>query len=632
MPTAEPTVEIQIVRDARVPGPYPGYTLSADLFLPAGGTPVPALVTVLPYRTDLGGAHDASYRWLARHGYACVLVNQAGVGSSDGLPHQPWGPGETDDAVAAIRWAAAQPWCTGDVGMWGTSHGGFTSMAAAGRGLPALKAIIAMENALDVEHDIMHPAGERGDFLRLASWGGRMLLQQILPPLRNHTSLAEQRRWRRRLHEVEPYLVELASMGPGDPRWRERAVDPTAVTVPTMCVGGWYDPYADAVPRAYEQLTVPKKLIMGPWGHVLPHESPSDPIDFLAIALRWWNRWLRGIDDGFMDEPEVVLHVRGHNAGWRAFEAWPPGKDQLVLGTGASTVLCTTPRAETAPAPIAAYDPDPTAGALSGLRGVAAPARPLDQHTDDMRALHFTSEPLPADVLLCGRPEVSVRVAGTGALPQRLVVRLTDVDPDGRSTFVTDGIHRPGAPAAEHRVTLGAAAYRLRAGHRLRLVVGDADFPRLTPLPEPAAFQVTAVAVVLATVADDAGSPVDVPPLGTAPTDRRDRQAGWALTRAPVADSVEISVGSETGPVLTPDGHRLTTNSDVRARVRRDHPEESVVTAMHTGTVRTDAGETIAGHVTLRCTQTALHARATLTIDGLTTYEKAWDVPLVPLS
>lgn len=205
-----------VVHDVRIPSSDPDSTLSADLFLPDTASTVPALVTVLPYRNDLASS-DASYRWFAQHGYACVLVNHAGVGSSDGRPHSPWGPGETDDAVASVEWAAAQPWCTGDIGMWGTSHGGFTAMATACRGLPALKAIIAMEHALDVERDIMHPGGERGDFLRLGSWAGRMLLQQLLPAMRNHTSVDEQRRWWRRLHDTEPYLLELAGMGPSDP-------------------------------------------------------------------------------------------------------------------------------------------------------------------------------------------------------------------------------------------------------------------------------------------------------------------------------------------------------------------------------------------------------------------------------
>lgn len=401
------------------------------------------------------------------------------------------------------------------------------------------------------------------------------------------------------------------------------------MTVPTLSVGGWNDPYADAVPRAYERLTVPKKLIMGPWGHVLPHESPTDPIDFLTIALRWWNLWLRGIDDGFMDEPPVLVHVQGYNARWHAFDEWPPGKDRLTFVTGARGVL--TASADTAlPAGmIAEYHPDPTSGALSGLRGVAAGAsRPVDLQTDDLRALQFTTEPLPTEVVLCGRTEVLVRTDPTCEPPRRLVVRLTDVAPDDRSTLIADGIHRPGAPTAENQVMLGAAAYRLPAGHRIRVVIGDSDFPRLTPLPHPSGFQVTGVSLSLAVVDEADHLSGRSLPVTTGRGGQRPHRSGWRITRD--ADSVEIDTGGEPARLRTADGHLLDTSSAIRARVHCDSPAAAVLTATHTGTAQFTTGETVAGRVTLRCTQTWLDVHATLRVDDLTTYDNTWSIPLTP--
>jgi len=637
-PAAERTAcQVAVRRDVRIPTADPGCTLSADLFLPARVEPVPALVTVVPYRKDIGGGYEASYRWFAARGYACVLVDHAGVGSSDGMPHPPWGPLETDDAVAAAEWAAAQPWCTGDVGMWGTSHGGFTALGAASRGLPALKAVIAMENALDVERDIMHPDGARGDFLRLASWGGRMIVQQLLPPLLNYTSVDEQRRWRRRLQDTKPYILELACLGPGDPAWRDRVIEPASITVPVMCVGGWYDAYPDAVPRAYEQLAGPKKLLMGPWGHGLPQDSPHEPVDFLALALRWWDRWLRGVDNGVMDEPPVTLYLQGHDPGWRSYDSWPPGKDELVLATGtditlAETVPDTGPRTEA----IAEYQPDPTTGALSGLRGVGAGAIAglLDQHDDDLRALHFTSDRLPADILLCGRPEVTIRLADEhpdDVAPQRLVVRLTDVDPHNRSTFITSGVRCPDTQMVIHQVTLAPAAYRIRAGHRLRVVVSDSDFPRLTPLPTPARIGVASIAVTAPTLPEDIGATVDMPTTERTVADRRaDRGGCWTITRDPVHDDIEVAIATATDPARTEQGHLLATSSDTRASVRRNSPEAATITAAHTANVRLTTGETVTVSATVRCTQTALWARGDITIDGLTTYTRTWEAPLAP--
>ena len=278
-----------------------------------GTTPAPVLVTVVPYRKDLGTGYEPSLTWFAEQGYAAVLVEQRGIGSSDGLPRAKYDDAEAEDAVRAIEWAAAQPWSNGRVGMWGMSYGGHMTLRAAAMRPPALKAIIPMMCTLDSGRDIAHPAGVRGDFLPVALWGGSMLAQQLLPGLVVSDSEAEQRRWRRRLYEIEPHVMDIARTGPGDDVWSCRAIDPTRIEVPAMCVGGWQDVFTDAVPELYERIRAPKRLIMGPWGHVLPQESRLGAIDFLPLAERWWGHWLRDEDNGVMEEP-VRCRVRA----WRA--------------------------------------------------------------------------------------------------------------------------------------------------------------------------------------------------------------------------------------------------------------------------------------------------------------------------
>ena len=106
--------------------------------------PVPAILEYIPYRKrDFTAARDEPmHRYFAGHGYACVRVDMRGSGDSDGILPDEYLPQEQDDALEVIAWIAAQPWCTGAVGMIGISWGGFNALQVAARRPPALKAII----------------------------------------------------------------------------------------------------------------------------------------------------------------------------------------------------------------------------------------------------------------------------------------------------------------------------------------------------------------------------------------------------------------------------------------------------------------------------------------------------------
>ena len=114
-----------------------GTRIAARLWLPedAGHAPVPALLEYLPYRKRDGTAwRDAlTHPYLTGHGYACVRVDIRGNGESDGLMQDEYLPQEQDDALEVIAWLAAQPWCSGGVGMIGISWGGFNGLQVAMR-------------------------------------------------------------------------------------------------------------------------------------------------------------------------------------------------------------------------------------------------------------------------------------------------------------------------------------------------------------------------------------------------------------------------------------------------------------------------------------------------------------------
>ena len=140
-----------------------GCRLAARVWLPADAAtnPVPAILEYIPYRRrDATALSDAqTHPYFAGHGYACVRVDMRGSGDSDGILHDEYLKQEHDDALEVIAWIAAQPWCTGKVGMMGISWGGFNALQVAARRPPALKAIITVASTDDRYADDIHYMG-----------------------------------------------------------------------------------------------------------------------------------------------------------------------------------------------------------------------------------------------------------------------------------------------------------------------------------------------------------------------------------------------------------------------------------------------------------------------------------------
>lgn len=620
---------VDVQRDVRIPTGMPGVTLSADVYRPVTGRPGPVLVTLLPYRKDFvaGAGYAQPAGWFAARGYAGLVVDLLGTGASDGVRRPEFDPGDADDALAALDWALAQPWCDGTAGMWGLSYAANVTLRTAARHPDRLRAIIAVAHGLDPARDSVHPDGARGDLHALVNRGASMLVQQLLPPLADDTAPASRRRWQHRLRAGEPVFMDYARHGPHHPVWRERAVDGAAITVPALCVGGWRDAFPDGLIDAYERIRGPKKLLMGPWGHLLPQHSAYEPVDFLAVALRWWDHWLGGVPTGVMDEPAVTLHRAGPGPRWLGFDRWPPPSTALVLGTCGDLVLEARPA--TGAAVIARHRPDATVGALRGLPGLGLGEQfpPQDQHDDDLRSIAATGAPLAAGVVVGGRPEV--RVTTTGAAPiGRLVARLTEVDPDGRSTLVSTGVLCPqSTDSGTYVVTLRPVVHRVPAGHRMRVAIGDADFPRLMPLLAPAAFAVTAIEVAVPVLAEQDAVPVTLPagpPPVTGPA------PGLRITRDQGGDDIEVVLGGPVTDHRGPDGQYYRLRGELRAGVRRDEPGTAVVTGTQVGEVHTSTGAVVTASATVLCTQTALRARAEVTADGVVVYSASWAAELEP--
>jgi len=532
-----------------------GCRLSARVWMPedAHARPVPAILEFLPYRKRDGTTfRDAlTHPYFAGHGYACLRVDMRGNGDSDGLMEDEYSPQELADACEVIGWIAAQPWCSGRVGMMGISWGGFNSLQVAALEPPALQAIITLCSTVDRYADDIHWKG--GCLLNEnLGWGATMWSYSSRPP---DPALRPDWReeWLKRL-EAEPFLPAVwLRHQRRDAYWQHGSVceDYSAIKAATLAVGGWGDSYKNAVPQLVQNLSAPVKGIVGPWVHKYPHFAVPEPrIGFLQEALRWWDRWLKDAPTGVEDDPAYRVYLMDgvrpaswydHRPGrWIAEPAWPapaireaalplgpglPGAGQGTLGQGALGQ---------AGGALAVTLASPQDCGMEGGEFCAiwlGPEMPGDQRRDDALSAVFDSAPMPQTDIV-GAPRLRLRLSADRPCAQ-IAVRLNHLHPDGAATRITWGVlnltHRAShaAPAPlvpgeeiEVEVALDHIAYRLPEGHRLRVAVSSSYWPMLWPVPEAATLTLTGGTLALPVRAPAAGDEVHFAPSEAAPAER----------------------------------------------------------------------------------------------------------------
>ncbi|WP_291797662.1 CocE/NonD family hydrolase [Brevibacterium sp.] len=502
-----------------------GARLAARLWMPesAERRPQPAVLEYIPYRKrDSTRGRDAlNHPYIAGHGYVCARVDMRGSGDSEGVLVDEYRPQEQEDAEDVIAWLAAQPWCDGNVGMMGISWGGFNSLQLAARRPPALKAVISASATDDLYVDNMHYMGGAllADNLSEATV---MFAFNSLPP--DPAIVGERWRdmWVERLRGSGLWLETWLEHQRRDDYWKPASVseDYGAVGCPVMAVGGWADGYTNAIFRLMEHLEVPRRALIGPWGHKYPHLGvPGPAIGFLQEVVRWWDHWLKGHDTGLMDEPMMRLWMqdsvppqasyRERPGRWIAEDVWPSLEleDRELVLAGHHLVAPGSPEAEAAERERAeATVRSPlSVGLFAGKWAsyAATPDLPFDQREEDGGALVYETRPLERAVEVCGLAELDVEVAADRPVAM-LVARLSDVNPDGEATRVTYGVlnltHRGGSACPERlepgrryrvRVPLNGVAQHFPAGHRIRLSLSSSYWPLAWPPPETAALTVT---------------------------------------------------------------------------------------------------------------------------------------------
>jgi uncharacterized protein len=506
---------VRVIRHEWIPMPD-GCRLAARIWLPeqAEREPVPAIFEYVPYRKNDGLVlRDAPiHHYFAGHGYASVRVDMRGTGDSDGILEDEYLLLEQEDGLAVIRWLATRSWCTGKVGIIGKSWGGFNGLQIAAHHPPELAAVISVASTDDRYADDVHYMG--GCLLAWTAlpWASTMLAYNGLPPDPAVVGEAWRETWRERLEKTPPYIEAWLAHQRRDEFWRQGSVreDFGAIHCPVYMVGGWTDAYRNAILRFLEGYPGPCKGLIGPWAHDYPEDGmPGPAIGFLQEAVRWWDHWLKGQDNGVMDEPKLrawMPRARRPAAGYRSL----PGRWLAAGGWPAAEVQ--TRSFHLGPAELRAGTPDEAAGGtelrilgaesagtdLGQWGGHGGPTEfPGDQRPEDGLSLSFDTGPLAEPVEILGVPAARLELAADR--PSALVaVRLCDVWPDGASTLITRGLknltHRgsdehpePLVPGQRYlvEVPLNSVAYQVPAGHRLRMCVSPTYWPWAWPSPEP---------------------------------------------------------------------------------------------------------------------------------------------------
>jgi putative CocE/NonD family hydrolase len=523
---SEAEYEVTIEREVPVPM-RDGTILRADVYRPAPSGRFPVVLERVAY--ELGARVGAYGPYYAKRGYAVVGQNVRGTYASDGelSPMRDDGWRVNQDGYDTVEWAAAQPWSNGNVGMVDGSYSGFTQYQVAPTRPPHLRALSPREAGGDPYRDwhyrngasqlylerswtlqtslgwLSHPKaaarapGAREEIERALSKGLAPLLEHVplieCPPIQD-LQLA---RW---------YFDDLKHPE-YDAYWQDLSMDSRLadVDVPMLHVGGWFDIFLDGTLRAFRGLRAharteaarrAQRLVVGPWIHGPANTAqqragevdygPGAIYDLHANRVRWYDHWLKGVDNGVMDGPAVRAFLMGANR-WLDLDTWPPpGITYRPLYLHQENIVSFGVPESNESADTFTYDP---------LRPVPSQVLypdlgPKDYRSLEERMLCYTSDVLQSDLTVAG-PVTAVLHASSSALDTDWVVRLCDVWPDGRSLSVCDGILRARyRDSSSHttllkpneayafRVDLWSTAQVFKAGHRLRVHVASSDFPR----------------------------------------------------------------------------------------------------------------------------------------------------------
>lgn len=468
-----------------------GIKLAGNLYLPEGRGPFPCVVQRTPYGKDAMFRNPVGTKRYTDAGYAYLVQDVRGKGRSEGF-YQAF-INDAFDGYDTIEWMAEQDWCNGSIGITGASAMGYTSLLAATMDPPHLKAAFV----------IVAPS------TRLTgSYIGGAFKQK------------DSGDWSRGQGIAEEVIAANAANYPDSSYWSrtEIAEHRKYIDIPVYNYGGWYDIFNEGNVRNFMFLQHEgadgargnQKLEMGPFGHGALSGDMDYPdgggLQGNPEEVRWFDYWLKGEDNGIMDEPPVKAYMmasarKGEVSDknrWMTFGDWPPAPAETRFYLHADGSLSTARPAGEAAQITYNFDPANPVETIGGANLTFARG-PMDQRPIGERQdyLRFESAPLDRDVAIAG-PVTMDLWASTDGPDTDFVVKLVDVYPDGYEAIVLDSAIRtryrngrmpdqitmmtPGDPELM-TIDLWDTALTFEKGHRIAVHVTSSNAPRIDVNP-----------------------------------------------------------------------------------------------------------------------------------------------------
>jgi predicted acyl esterase len=532
-----------------------GVKLAVEYRLPRGLGPsekIPAVIEQTRYWRSMvfNVKDDGTGDYLVRHGYAFVSVDVRGTGASSGVWRYPWSEEEIKDGAEVVDWVVSQPWCNGVVGTFGISYTGSTAEFLLTNKHPAVKAAVIRFSLFDSYTDIAYPGGilhkwfmetwshlnraldsnDTGGLLEMMGvpfnipgipgvkpvggfFKGRAELRKALEGHADNGDVYAEslkvefrddysENWEGTIKEISPYFY---------------ARDIEASGAAVYSYTGWFDGlYTASAVNRYLNLSNCEKLTIGPWPHggeenISPwRESREVEFDHQAELLRFLDYHLKGIDNGIMAEPPVWYYTFGEEK-WKSADTWPPESETVTYYFSEKNALTRERPVESAAADIYRADYEARTGRSSRYESLFyslwhRPIRYPHRAEADKRLLVYETAPLASDMEVTGHPVVRLYVSSTTD-DGRFFAYLEDVAPDGRVSYITEGMLRaacramsdeappyktaPGVPYHTFRredarplfpgevalitFDLQPTSVLFKKGHRIRIAIACAD-------------------------------------------------------------------------------------------------------------------------------------------------------------